>query len=283
MFLESFDGTKIYYRIKRNSNLFLVFVHSWATDWTIWKKEIGFFEKKGYSIVTLDLRGHGQSDKPESKRKYLLECFAKDIHEIITKENIKHFILIGHSMGGMISLVYYKLFYKNKHIKGLVLCDTTCRNVLKHKTIKFISPFIKHVLDFIISHEHINKAHFSHLNNIDLTKYNGYSDNFVFYKGLHNTPMKSVFACLESMMKYDVKPILRKISIPVLIIEGGRDKLLPKIDSIELYGEIKSAELDFIPKGKHFVNIDSPKLVDKYTFNFLKRHNLGSGEINKKH
>ena len=62
-------------------------------------------------------------------------------------------------------------------------------------------------------------------------------------------------------------------------IEGEEDKLLPKIDSMEMYHEIKGAEIDFVPKGKHFVNIQNPKLVDKYIFNFLSKHSLKPGPI----
>ena len=274
MYLKSFDGTKIWYRIKRKNKPFLVFIHGWANNWSAWEKEIDFFEGKNYSTITLDLRGHGQSDKPEDKEKYEIEYFAKDIHEIVKKENIDNFIFIGHSMGGMIALKYYELFNEEKHTEGLVLCDTTYKNVLEHKAISVLSPFIKHVLDFIISHELINQKHFGHLKDIDLIKYKQASDYLVFYEGLHNTPMKSVCACLEAMMNFDASYILHKITVPVLIIEGSIDKLLPKIDSIKLYHKIKNAEIDFIPKGRHCVNIQNPELVDKYIFNFLQKHNL---------
>ena len=274
-FLEAFDGTKVYYKIKKQSDLFLIFVHGWANNWTAWKKEIGFFQKKGFSTLALDLRGHGQSGKPDNKAQYHLKSFAKDINEIVKKEKIKDSVLIGHSMGGMIALTYYKLF--NKKIKALVLCDTTYENVLEHRKVRVLSPFVKHVLDFIISHEGINKKHFSHLKDLDLTKYENSSDYFIFYKGLHNTPMKSVFACLESMMRYNVKSILSKIKIPVLILEGANDKLLPEIDSFEMYEEIRGAEIDFIPKGRHCVNLESPELVDRYILHFLRKHLLLAG------
>tara|TARA_Y100000034_G_C6886791_1_gene407261 strand:+ start:1343 stop:2188 length:846 start_codon:yes stop_codon:yes gene_type:complete len=279
MIVKSFDGTRISYKIKRKDDLFLVFLHGWANDWTTWKNEIEFFQKKGYSTLTLDLRGHGQSDKPESKNKYSLECFAKDLHEIIEKEDISNFVLIGHSMGGIISLMYYKLFKKENNVRSLVLCDTTYKNILAHKKVKILLPFVKHVLDFIIKNKHINQKHFSHIKDSDLSQYKKSSDYFVFYHGLYNTPMKSVFACLESMLSFNLKNVLPKIKTPVLIIEGEEDKLLPKIDSMEMYHEIKGAEIDFVPKGKHFVNIQNPKLVDKYIFNFLSKHSLKPGPI----
>ena len=75
-------------------------------------------------------------------------------------------------------------------------------------------------------------------------------------------------------MKFDASSMLKKINVPVLILEGNEDKLLPTIDSIELYHEIKGAEIDFIPKGRHFVNLERPDLVDKYIYHFLKKNGL---------
>ena len=239
MIIKSFDETKISYKINRKGNLFLVFLHGWANDWTTWKKEIEFFQKKGYSTLTLDLRGHGQSEKPEKRKKYALECFAKDLHAIIEKEKISDFILIGHSMGGIISLMYYKLFQKERKVKGLILCDTTYRNILAHKKMKILLPFTRYVLDFIVKNKRINQEQFSHMKDVDLSQYKKSSDYFVFYQGLHNTPMKSVFLCLESMLNFNLRNVLPRIKIPTLIIEGEEDKLLPKIDSMEMYHEIK--------------------------------------------
>ena len=274
MIIKSFDGIRISYKVKRKGSLFLVFIHGWAADWTTWKKEIAFFQKKGYSTLTLDLRGHGQSDKPEEKDKYLLECFAKDNHTVLEKEKIKRVVLIGHSMGGAISLMYYHLFQNYKNIESFILCGTTYRNVFQHKKIKILLPFVKQVLDFILKNEHINKRHFNHLKDIDLSKYRDSSDYSIFYHGLHNTPLKSVFACLESMLNFDLKKILPKIKSPVLIIEGEKDKILPQADSIEMHKLIRDAEIVVIPEGKHGVNIQNPELVSQKILGFLSKHAL---------
>jgi len=107
-----------------------------------------------------------------------------------------------------------------------------------------------------------------------LNKIKDASDYFIFYEGLHNTSMKSVFSCLKYMLNYDVKAVLGKMSIPVLVIEGEKDRILPEIDSFEIYEQIKKAEIDYIPMGKHFVILESPKLVDRYILHFLKKHHL---------
>lgn len=221
--------------------------------------------------MTLDLRGHGLSAKPVEKSKYKIECFARDVYEIIKKQKIKKFVLIGHSMGGMIALSYYKLF-KKKPI-AIVLCDTTA-SLFRNRKIKKLSPFVKHVLDFLISHSKIREKHFSHLKDIDLNRYKKENDFFIFYHCLHNTPMKSVFSILENMMKFSAVRILDKINIPVLVIEGEDDKILPILDSLDLYHEIKDSEIEFVPMGKHLVNLQDAKEVDRFIYNFLRIHKI---------
>ncbi len=273
MYLKSFDGTKIWYKLSKKKNPTLIFVHGWANNWTTWKKEIDFFNRKGYSTLAIDLRGHGKSDKPEEKNKYYLECFARDIQAIIKKEKIKDYIIIGHSMGGMVGLSYFKIS-KDKHLKGLILSSTTSKEILKNTKIKQISPFLKHVLDYIISNKKINKEYFKHMKEIDLNGYKSSSDYRIYYEGVRNTPFKSVFACLRAMLNFNVENILKKIKIPTLIIEGKKDSILPVVDSLGLYKEIKDSEIDFIPTGKHFININNPELVNKFILHFLQKHGI---------
>lgn len=275
MYIESFDGTKIYYRIKKESDPFLIFVHGWANNWTTWQKEIEFFQNKGASTLTLDLRGHGQSDKPENKEQYNLDCFAKDIHEIVKKEQINNFVLIGHSMGGMVCLDYYKLAQKNfKMPSALILCDTTSKIELKDERIKKISPFIRYLLDFIISHETIKEQHFQYLENIDLNEYKDSSDFSIFYQGLYNTPLKSVFSCMEAMMNFNTESVLKDINIPTLIIEGSEDRITPESSARKMLNKIKNSEINIIPKARHFVNLVADKVVDIHILEFLRKHKL---------
>ena len=147
-------------------------------------------------------------------------------------------------MGGMISLKFCSMFPDT--VSGMVLCDTTSQSVLEHKKVKLVSPFITKVLTFLTTHQHVRQNHFGHLANVDLSMSKG--DYKIFCEeGLHNTPLKSVFACLESMMNFDLRASLSMIHVPVLIIEGNEDSILPKIDSVEMFHHIKGAQLAFVP------------------------------------
>src|SRR3989344_7865474 len=119
------EKKKIYYNyINRNSKKqVIVFLHGLGANSTAWKGIINNLKKQNLPILYQDLRGHGKSQIINS---YKIEEFAYDLNEILEKERIKKVILIGHSLGGMISLVFYKLF-KNK-VAGLILINTTYKN-----------------------------------------------------------------------------------------------------------------------------------------------------------
>ncbi|MFC1722894.1 alpha/beta fold hydrolase [Nanoarchaeota archaeon] len=271
MYNTSFDGTRIFYRIKRKKLPFLIFLHGWGTNWTSWKKEIMYFERLGYSTLALDLRGHGQSGKPEEKSAYKFTAFAKDLKKIIIKEKIKDFILIGHSMGGTVALKYWYIYKKRP--KALVLADTTYKDLGARANIQNVSPYIIHLFDFIMKHEHIRQKHYSHLKDIDLSK-RSRSDVVHLLKGLRNMPLKSVFATLETQLKFKARKVLRTIDVPVLLIEGSDDRVCALKDVEKMYEEIKDVDLDYVPKGKHCVNLENAELMDRYIFHFLRGHKL---------
>lgn len=104
MYYKSKDKLKIYYEIIKNKNKpFIVFIHGFCGNIKSFKYQKDFFKKK-YNILSIDLRGHGKSDKPKKEFFYKKELMINDVTNIIKKEKIKDFILIGFSLGGHIAL-----------------------------------------------------------------------------------------------------------------------------------------------------------------------------------
>ena len=84
-----------------------------------------------YHIRAVDLRGHGDSARAEPSS-YSWKTFAADIDAFVEKLGLRDFVLVGHSMGGMISLVYAATH--PGRIGRLVIVDTSHWGTDDHPT-----------------------------------------------------------------------------------------------------------------------------------------------------
>lgn len=109
----------------------LILTHGWGPNSTVW-----YYAKKQlvdrFRVIVWDLPGLGKSTKPQN-RDYSIEKYARDLEAVLAVSGDKPAILLGHSMGGMISLTFCRLFphHLGSRVAGLVLVDTTYTNPLK--------------------------------------------------------------------------------------------------------------------------------------------------------
>jgi pimeloyl-ACP methyl ester carboxylesterase len=112
------NGVNIAYTDTGNSDTTLLFVHGWCINKTYFTDQVDAFSKR-YRVVTIDLPGFGQSGK--NRTSWTVGDFGKDVTSVITQLDLKHVILIGHSMSGAI-VVQAKLDAPDKVI-GLIGID----------------------------------------------------------------------------------------------------------------------------------------------------------------
>ena len=95
------DGVTLAYTQTGGGKPPLVFLHGWAGDHTIFMPQVDHFSQS-HRTFAVDLRGHGQSDKPEQN--YTMAGFADDIAWLCTQLGVTKPVIVGHSMGGNIAL-----------------------------------------------------------------------------------------------------------------------------------------------------------------------------------
>jgi len=95
------DGVALAYTQSGSGKPPLVFLHGWASDHTIFTPQLAHFSQT-HRTLAVDLRGHGQSDKPEQN--YTMAGFADDVAWLCSRLVVVKPVIVGHGMGGNIAL-----------------------------------------------------------------------------------------------------------------------------------------------------------------------------------
>ncbi len=114
------NGIQLHYR-EAGQGPPIVLVHGFTGNLRNWALQIPALTRE-FRTVSLDLRGHGHSDKPARPEDYRLELMAEDVYELVRTLDLAPCYLIGHSMGGMIA--QHLILAHPEPFQALVLVDT---------------------------------------------------------------------------------------------------------------------------------------------------------------
>ncbi len=130
------DGLKVHYTVSGAGEPALVFIHGWACDETVWKAQVPELARD-FRCVTIDLPGHGQSDKPQVS--YTMHLYARAIDAVLRDAKIASAVVVGHSNGVPAVRQFYREYPAK--VRGLVLVDGGLRPFVDAASMeKFIAP-----------------------------------------------------------------------------------------------------------------------------------------------
>lgn len=98
---EAPDGLEIAHWSEGTGETALVFVHCWACDHEFWREQWAVFAKT-HRVVAMDLPGHGASET--SREAWSIAGLGADVAALVESLELDRVILIGHSLGGPVSL-----------------------------------------------------------------------------------------------------------------------------------------------------------------------------------
>ncbi len=103
-FVRAADGMRLGYQRAGEGDPAIVFIHGWCCDRSHFAPEFDHFAAR-HAALSLDLRGHGESDRPEpGPRVYRVEAFADDALLVADAAGFERPIVVGHSLGGLVAL-----------------------------------------------------------------------------------------------------------------------------------------------------------------------------------
>lgn len=264
----------------------LVFVHGFASYLPVWAKNIKSLQNY-YRCVALDLPGHGLSSS-SAHFSYSISFYADTIHQLIEYLKIPKVVLVGHSMGGQISI---KLALKHAELfshlilvapAGFETFTATEQLLLKQFTLPGIfntSQYLKLVLNL--------KNYFHQLNEQEYAKLKEFSRDFYSLREHPNLPVV-LYRSVKGMMDEPVFDDLPQIKAPTLVCFGKEDRLIPNrllhqlsTESVARRGveKIPQAQLKLYEHCGHFLQYEYPARFSMDLYKFLNPLVFGKSEF----
>ncbi len=231
----------------------LVLLHGLGCNHTMWEPLIPHL-KESFTILAIDLRGSGESDKP--KAPYALEDMTDDVAACIQTMCTQAVSVLGFSLGGLVGMDLAAR--RPELVSHLILVSTlACWNSpfppptqtqeLFHET-EVSAPLLTQVYETIFGSAYREKI--------------SANDYIAFRLGEKNPqPLDAYLHQLQALEKADVRDRLARISAPTLIVAGSEDRVVPPQNASWLQQQIRGSTLKTFEHTGHMLPLEQPQLL----------------------
>lgn len=265
--VEVRDGTGIALTQWRGSTYrhTVVFLHGLCLSQHAWKDQIEHvLDRFGTDVQVLapDHRGHGGSDAADPDT-YTIDQLATDLDDLLATLRVKGPVtLVGHSLGGMVSLAYLARpgHLRSVDVRGLVLCATAAANVAGQGIGRLLTtPGLDQL---VAAATHLPSAAAAAVAAplrfvADQLRDHGLTSSRelmgVASHALATTSLATALGYLPSLRSYDCSAVLGTITAAVTILSGGRDALTPPAHAELMASMIPGAIHQHFPASGHML------------------------------
>jgi 3-oxoadipate enol-lactonase len=239
----------------------IIFIHGFPLNKTMWNEQVDAL-KDNFRVIAYDIRGHGESDAGNDP--FSIDLFVTDLIRFMDTLKISKASLCGLSMGGYIALKAVESY--SERFESIVLSDTTCLADLpeaKEKRMKSIENIINNG---------VYKYADGSLNNLFAPEslLSKPDEMLSVKKMIINTSELSLCSTLLALAsREETCTNLSKINIPVLILVGEKDKIIPQSAAKFMQKKIKNSSLKVIESAGHLSNLENPKVFNDYLKDFF--------------
>lgn len=249
------DGVEIFYKDwgPRDAQV-LFFHHGWPLSSDDWDTQLLFFLKEGFRVVAHDRRGHGRSSQVWDGHD--MDHYANDVAEVVKHLNIKNAIHIGHSTGGG-EVAHYIARHGQENVKKAVLVSAVPPLMVKTENNPEGLP--KEVFDDLQNQVLTNRAQFFRdlpsgpfygFNRPDAKPSEGIIANW-WRQGMTGSA-KAHYDGIVAFSQTDFTEDLKKITIPVLVLHGDDDQIVPyKTSGVKSAELLQNSQLKIYPGFSH--------------------------------
>ncbi|MBU1153176.1 alpha/beta hydrolase [bacterium] len=265
---------RIQYFVEGTGKETIVLLHGLGGNDYDWRHLVNKLASQGYRVIFWNMRGVGQSDKPEKEEDYSIYKIADLFHGFMKSINLDKATIVGNSYGGGLAMIFAK--EHSQMVEKLILINSLCYNQKP--------PFYLRFAAFSV----IPKIAFAILPKYFLVKYT--VRQMVYNKKLITDEDIKIYAQyikipkatdaliwtarqilkLKTDDQFFKEKIIKKIRVPTLIIWGDQDSIIPPSFAYQLNEDIKGSKLLMIENCGHVSQIEKPGEVSKAILEFIK-------------
>jgi pimeloyl-ACP methyl ester carboxylesterase len=263
--------------VEKGNGEVILFIHGLGGNLSHWTKSVKELSAH-YKCIAIDLPGYGWSDKKvDTKEIDLLQFYADVVGAFLKKKKIKKVFMVGHSMGGQVAII---TALQNKSVKKLILVAPAGLETFTDKEAQFLTNATPATLfekqDEIVIRNNFKLNFFQQPADVenliqDRLRMKTCND-FKLY-------CETVSAGIKGMLVHPVKDAFKNLAIPVLILFGTNDGLIPnkylhpslKMDELvkQSAALISNCKIVMIENAGHLVQFEKSVETNKMIKNFL--------------
>jgi pimeloyl-ACP methyl ester carboxylesterase len=226
----------------------VILLHGWLESWGLWQETMDFLSKS-YRTYAIDFWGFGESDK--KRESFTVPDFVDLVDQFMELLGIKHAPLVGHSMGGTVSLsvaINHPERVSKVVVIGSPIEGSSLSILLKLASCRRIARLVYRMMDVLKFGIRIAAP--------VITKESRWPS--MIHQDLNNVTMESFLLSISSLRQTDLTPYLAPIYQPVMGMYGNRDVIVnPKQWSL-LDAHLQQVRIERFKKAGHFIMLDEP-------------------------
>ena len=239
----------------------VILLHGWLGSWGLWQETMSFLGRY-YRTYALDFWGFGESGK--KRETYAVQDFVSLVDQFMEQLGIANAPLVGHSMGGTVSLsvaIKYPQRVSKVVVVGSPIVGSSLALPLKwagYRPIAFMLfnmmgtfRFAMKVASPIICRD----ERFADMMDRDLSR----------------TTLESFLLSIASLRRTDLRPMLDQVKIPAMGMYGERDVIVHPKQWEPMKKGIAHAHIERFPSAGHFLMLEEPKNFSERLKSFLDK------------
>ena len=249
----TYEGIRLHCTVE-GSGRPLMLLHGWGCDGKIFDSVRAFFVAH-FCVYTFDFAGFGRSEEP--REVWGVEQYTRSIEAFARENGLRRPILIGHSFGGRVAILYAS----RNDVEKVMLVDAAGvkpRRSARYYWKVYSYKIAKRLLPIAVGKPRAQRMIERYRAKTGSSDYN------------NATPMMR--AILSKCVNEDLCHVMPQIKAPTLLFWGERDTATPVADARRMESLIPDAGVVIVKGGSHFSFLDNPDLFLRVAESFLVDH-----------